>query len=202
MVHFSYKKLVIASHNEGKVKEITDLVLPLGFQIITARQLNLPEPIETGTTFEENSRIKAKEIAAASQLPSLADDSGLVIPALNGDPGVYSARWAEVSPGKRDFSFAMNKIGKLLSFHSGIPASMVCVLSLALPNGDCHSFSGEVFGTLQFPPKGSQGFGYDPIFQPDGFEITFGEMDPSFKHSISHRSHAFALFLKFLQNGE
>lgn len=200
MIHFSHKKIVIASHNEGKVREITDLVLPLGFQIITARELNLPEPIETGTTFEENSRIKATEIATLSQLPALSDDSGLVIPALNGDPGVYSARWAEITPGKRDFSFAMDKIGQLLDFRSDTLASMVCVLSLAFPDGNCHSFRGEVFGTLQFPPKGSQGFGYDPIFQPDGFEVTFGEMEPVFKHSISHRSRAFALFLKFLQN--
>lgn len=198
MVHFSDKKLVIASHNEGKVKELKELVLPLGFCIITARELNLPEPEEIGTTFLENSQLKAKEIAKASGLPSLADDSGLVIPALNGDPGVYSARWAEISPGQRDFKVAIDKIRQLLEGHLTPLASMICVLTLALPNGNCHSFKGEVFGSLQFPPRGTQGFGYDPIFQPKGYTNTFGEMVPAFKHSISHRSEAFSLFLKFL----
>lgn len=198
MVHFPEKRLIIASHNEGKVREIKELVLPLGFSVITAHELGLPEPEETGITFTENSQIKAKAIASASNLPSLADDSGLVIPALKGDPGIYSARWAEVAPGKRDFDFAINKVGKLLEFRSGTPASMVCVLTLAWPNGTCHSFTGEIEGTLQFPPKGTKGFGYDPIFQPNGFDITFGEMEPAFKHSISHRAHAFALFFDFL----
>lgn len=200
MTHFPEKRLVIASHNEGKVKEIKDLIFPLGFSVVTAGALNLPEPEETGTTFVENSQIKAKTIAALSNLPSLADDSGLVIPALNGDPGVYSARWAEVAPGKRDFDFAINKIGKLLEFRSGTPASMICVLSLAWPNGTCQSFTGEIEGTLQFPPKGTNGFGYDPIFQPNEFDKTFGEMEPAFKHSISHRARAFALFLGFFES--
>lgn len=199
MRHFPNKQLVIASHNNGKVKEIKALVSPLGFQVTTARDLNLPEPEETGTTFIENSQLKAKEIAHASGLPSLADDSGLVIPALNGDPGIYSARWAEVTPGQRDFNVAINKIGQLLAFRANTPASMICVLSLALGDGTCYSFSGEVQGTLQFPQRGTQGFGYDPIFQPDGYATTFGEMDSAFKHSISHRARAFSLFLKFLK---
>lgn len=198
MTHFPEKRLVIASHNESKVKEIRDLILSLGFSVATARELNLPEPEETGTTFVENSQIKAKTIAELSSLPSLADDSGLVIPALNGEPGIYSARWAEIAPGKRDFDFAINKVGELLEFQSGTPAIMVCVLSLAWPNGACRSFTGEINGTLQFPPKGTYGFGYDPIFQPNGFDKTFGEMESTFKHSISHRAHAFALFLDFL----
>lgn len=199
MWHFPDKQLVIASHNEGKVKEIKALVSPLGFRVTTARDLNLPEPEETGTTFVENSQLKAKEIAKASGLPSLADDSGLVIPALNGDPGIYSARWAEVTPGQRDFNFAIDKIGQLLAFRVNTPASMICVLSLAWPCGTCYSFSGEILGTLQFPQRGTQGFGYDPIFQPNGYATTFGEMEPAFKHSISHRAQAFSLFLKFLQ---
>lgn len=198
MQYFPEKRLIIASHNEGKVKEIKDLVLPLGFSVLTARDLGLSEPEETGTTFAENSQIKAKTIADASKIPSLADDSGLVIPALNGDPGIYSARWAEVEPGKRDFDFAINKVGKLLEFRSDIPASMVCVLTLAWPDGTHHSFTGEIEGTLQFPPKGTNGFGYDPIFQPNGFTKTFGEIEPAVKHAISHRSKAFALLLGFL----
>lgn len=199
MLRFPEKKLVIASHNEGKVKEIRDLLLPLGIATVTAKELNLPEPEETGTTFLENSQLKAGEIAAGSGLPSLADDSGLVIPALNGKPGVYSARWAEAAPGKRDFSFAINKIGSLLNFQSGIPASMVCILSIAWPDGSCQSFEGEIQGILQFPPRGERGFGYDPIFKPDDFVQTFGEMDPQLKHSISHRARAFALFRAFLE---
>ncbi|WP_032112869.1 RdgB/HAM1 family non-canonical purine NTP pyrophosphatase [Candidatus Paracaedibacter symbiosus] len=198
MLKFPTKKLVIASHNEGKVKEIRELVLPLGFAVATARELKLPEPEETGTTFVANSQVKAKEIAAASNLPSLADDSGLVVPALNGDPGIFSARWAEVAPGKRDFDFAINKVGELLHFRN-TPASMVCVLSIAWPDGTCHSFEGIIQGTLQFPPRGTKGFGYDPIFMPEGFDQTFGEMDPAFKHSISHRAQAFALFLEYLK---
>lgn len=198
MVHLTHNKLVIASHNDGKVREIKELLSPLGFEVISAKELSLPEPEETGKSFQENAELKACEITKATGLISLADDSGLVIPALNGDPGIYSARWAEIEPGKRDFAFAIDKIGTLLHYKSGTAAFMVCVLSLAFPDGTCHSFEGLIEGTLDFPPRGENGFGYDPIFKPIGYDQTFAEMDPSFKHKISHRSVAFKKFLEYL----
>lgn len=202
MVNLIKHKLVLASHNDGKIREIKDLLLPLVADVLSAKELSLPEPEETGKTFQENAELKAREISQMAGLIALADDSGLVVPTLNGDPGIYSARWAEVSQGKRDFSYAINKIGKLLEYKSGVQAFMFCVLSLAFPDGTCQSFEGKIEGTLEFPPRGINGFGYDPIFKPVQYNQTFGEMDPTYKHKISHRSIAFGKFLSYLKGLE
>ena len=193
-------ELVIASHNQGKVAEIQDLLGPLGVTVTAAGDLGLAEPAETGRTFVENALIKARSAAEASRLPALADDSGLVVPALAGQPGIESARW---SGPKRDFGLAMRRVEDALSNAGpgGTPArdrnaSFVCALALCWPAADrkpdaCRTFEGEVHGTLVWPPRGNKGFGYDPIFQPSGHAITFGEMDPAEKHRISHRANAF-----------
>jgi XTP/dITP diphosphohydrolase len=187
--------LVIASHNPGKVREIAELLAPHGVEVRSAGELDLPEPEETAVTFAENAAIKARAAAQGSGLPALADDSGLVVAALDGQPGVYSARWA--GPGK-DFGPAMERVERELSQiarRDGTVdrrAAFVCALCLAWPDGREESFEGRVEGTLVWPPRGSQGFGYDPIFQAEGFEITFGEMAPEEKHAISHRARAFA----------
>jgi XTP/dITP diphosphohydrolase len=187
--------LVIASHNPGKVREIAELLAPHGVEVRSAGELGLPEPEETAVTFAENAAIKARAAAQGSGLPALADDSGLVVAALDGQPGVYSARWA--GPGK-DFGPAMERVERELSQiarRDGTVdrrAAFVCALCLAWPDGREESFEGRVEGTLVWPPRGSQGFGYDPIFQAEGFEITFGEMAPEEKHAISHRARAFA----------
>lgn len=200
MIQEHIKKIIIASHNPGKVREIQDLLAPLGIEIVTATDLGLEEPEETGSTFLENSQIKAVEIAKGGQLPALADDSGLVIPALDNQPGVYSARWAEVTPGgRRDFNIAMQKIEALLDGQEPTHAFMVCVLTLAFPDGTSHSFCGRIAGNIVFPGRGGSGFGYDPIFQPEGYNHTFAEMDPEFKHSISHRAQAFNQFVAKLK---
>jgi XTP/dITP diphosphohydrolase len=185
---FTDSKLVIASHNAGKVREIADLLAPYRVAVISAGQLGLPEPEETGTTFEANAELKARAAALESHLPSLADDSGLVVHGLNGDPGIYSARWA--GP-KKDFALAMRKVEEGLAGHSDRRAFFVAVLSLAWPDGHIETFRGEVHGTLTWPPRGTKGFGYDPIFVPEGATQTFGEMDPAAKHKISHRAVAF-----------
>lgn len=186
-------RLVIASHNQGKVREIRDLLAPFGIEPVSAGELDLPEPDETGSTFAENARIKALASATASGLPALADDSGLCVDALGGDPGIYSARWA--GPGK-DFAVAMEKVTKALDGKNVAQpdrtAHFVCALCLAWPDGHTEVFEGRVDGTLVWPMRGSKGFGYDPIFQPDGFDITFGEMEPAAKHAMSHRARAFA----------
>jgi XTP/dITP diphosphohydrolase len=186
--HFSDQKLVIASHNPGKVREIADLVAPYKIDVISAGQLNLPEPEETGTTFEANAELKARAAAMESHLPSLADDSGLVVHALDGAPGIYSARWA--GP-KKDFAMAMQKVEHGLDGKSDRRAFFVAVLSLAWPDGHIETFRGEVHGTLVWPPRGKKGFGYDPMFVPDGHTQSFGEMEPAAKHQISHRAIAF-----------
>lgn len=194
------KKLVIASHNQGKIKEIKELLSPFGIDIVAAAKLGLAEPEETGTTFIANSQLKAVEIAKKSQLPALADDSGLVVPALNGQPGIHSARWAEVTPGgSRDFDVAIAKVATLLNNQPDTPASMVCVLTLAYPTGNCHSFTGTKQGTLQFPKRGVHGFGYDAIFQPMGYQKTYAEMESYYKHQISARAEAFSQLLQFLK---
>ena len=182
-------RLVVASHNPGKVTEIADLVAPHGVTAVSAGELGLPEPEETGTSFRENARIKSTAAAEAAQAPALADDSGLVVASLGGDPGIHSARWA--GPG-RDFALAMERVERALEGKADRRATFVCALSLAWPDGQVEDFEGRVDGTLVWPPRGTRGFGYDPMFLPDGHEETFGEMEPAEKHAISHRARAFA----------
>jgi XTP/dITP diphosphohydrolase len=184
--------LLIASHNDGKVSEIRDLLKPFELAIRSAAELGLPEPEETGASFTENAELKARSAAQGSAFVSLADDSGLVVPALNGAPGIYSARWA--GPNK-DFPSAMQRIENELGTSGDRQAYFVCVLALANPNGDMRTYEGKVHGALVWPPKGEKGFGYDPIFQPAGYQETFGEMNPAAKHQISHRAAAFRLFI-------
>lgn len=185
-----FKKMVVASHNAGKVREIGALLAPFGIETVSAGELGLPEPEETGTTFQANAELKARAAADASGLPALADDSGLAVVALNGDPGIYSARWA--GPDK-DFGLAMEKVEEALQKTGSDDRSayFVCGLALAEPDGSMSYFEGRVDGILVWPPRGTRGFGYDPVFQPDGHDITFGEMDPDAKHAMSHRADAF-----------
>jgi XTP/dITP diphosphohydrolase len=188
-------KLVIASHNQGKVREIHDLLAPYRLKVIGAADLRLAEPEETGSTFAENAKLKAEAASAASQLPALADDSGLSVAALDGAPGIYSARWA--GP-KKDFRVAMARVEKEMR-DSGNPdkrAHFVCVLAVAAPGAATELFEGRAYGTIDFPPRGQFGFGYDPIFMPEGHRFTFAEMDPHAKHAISHRAKAFEKFVK------
>jgi XTP/dITP diphosphohydrolase len=185
-------RLVIASHNKGKVAEIEELLAPHGVAVTSAAELGLDEPEETGDSFTANALLKARAAAAASGLPALADDSGLTVPALGGAPGIMSARWA--GP-KRDFNAAMARLERELAGRSDRRAAFVCVLALALPDGEARCFEGRVKGTLTFPPRGARGFGYDPIFIPDGHTETFGEMDPILKNAMSHRAIAFAKLL-------
>jgi XTP/dITP diphosphohydrolase len=181
-------RLVIASHNPGKVVEITALLEPYRVEILDATELGLAEPEETGATFEENAALKAHAAAQAAGLAALADDSGLVVPALGGAPGVYSARWA--GPGK-DFSVAMARVDRELG-NRDRAASFVSVLALAWTGGEEALFRGEVHGRLSWPPRGGNGFGYDPIFIPEGYSQTFGEMAAEEKYRIDHRARAFA----------
>jgi XTP/dITP diphosphohydrolase len=182
------RRLVIASHNPGKVREIADLLAPYGVEVASAAELGLAEPEETGMTFAENAALKAEATAQAAGLPALADDSGLVVPALGGLPGIYSARWA--GPG-RDFRLAMQRVKRELG-EKDRSASFVAVLALAVPGAATRIFEGEVQGCLVWPPRGERGFGYDPIFVPEGMTETFGEIEPALKHRISHRARAFA----------
>lgn len=183
-------RLVIASHNPGKVREISDLLAPFGMDVVAAGELGLPEPEETGETFAENAILKAQAAADGSGLPALADDSGLAVEALGGAPGIFSARWA--GPGK-DFGVAMDRVWEAMEEAGGENnrAAFICALALAVPEGEPRVFEGRVEGTLVKPPRGDKGFGYDPIFVPDGHDITFGEMEPDAKHAISHRADAF-----------
>ncbi len=181
--------LVIASHNPGKVREIGELLEPFGISVTAAGALGLPEPEETGATFVDNARIKAEAAAAGSGRPALADDSGLVVPALGGAPGIHSARWG--GPAK-DFTLAMETLEAALAGKSDRRASFVCALALAWADGHTEVFEGEVHGRLIWPPRGDRGFGYDPMFVANGHDVTFGEMDPAEKHRISHRAAAFA----------
>ena len=181
--------LVIASHNSGKVREIRDLLGPLGAKVISAKELGLIEPEETGQDFRTNAEIKALTAARASGHPALADDSGLVVAALGGAPGIHSARWA--GP-ERDFAKAMARLEAKLKGLGDRRANFTCALSLAWPDGLTETFEGVVHGHLVWPPRGSRGFGYDPIFVPDDFNVTFGEMEPEEKHKLSHRARAFA----------
>ncbi len=200
-------KIVVASHNKGKLAEIAELIAPFGLEAGSAADYGLPEPAETGATFEENAYIKAYAAASATGLPALSDDSGLVVDALDGAPGVYTADWAETGDG-RDFAMAMRKVEDLLQEKGAVTPDartgrFVAVLCLCWPDGHAEYFRGEVEGTLVWPPRGERGFGYDPVFKPDGYEETFGEMPASQKHSweagrgdlgLSHRARAFARF--------
>jgi XTP/dITP diphosphohydrolase len=189
---FSGDRLVIASHNPGKVTEIAELMEPFAVTVVSAGALGLPEPEETGATFAENAALKARAAATAAGLPALADDSGLVVPALDGAPGIYSARWA--GPGK-DFQAAMEKVETALAGKADRRAYFACALALAWPDGHVEPFEGEVHGRLVWPPRGGRGFGYDPMFRADGHDETFGEMEPAAKHRISHRARAFRLLV-------
>jgi len=183
-------RLVVASHNQGKLREISGLLAPFGVEAVSAGALGIPEPEETGATFEENALLKAEASAKASGLPALSDDSGLCVAALDNAPGIFSARWA--GPGK-DFLLAMKRVENELRA-KGLetsPAHFVCVLALAFPDAPPQIFRGEVHGTVSFPPRGKNGFGYDPIFTATGMHETFGEMEPARKHAMSHRAGAF-----------
>ncbi len=188
---FDGKQLVIASHNPGKVREIGELLSPFRIAVTSAAQHGVPEPEETGTTFLANAALKARAVTQATGLPSLADDSGLAVHALDGEPGIYSARWAGPS---KDFSLAMKKVEEALAAKGAADrgAHFICALALAWPDGHAEHFEGRVDGTLVWPPRGTRGFGYDPMFLPDGHALTFGEMEPARKHDMSHRARAFA----------
>jgi XTP/dITP diphosphohydrolase len=182
------KTLILATHNPGKVKEIAALVDGAFEDIKTAGELGLPEPEETGATFIENALIKARAAARGSGRLALADDSGLAVSALGGAPGIYSARWA--GP-EKDFGKAMNTVNESLNEFEDKSAAFICVLALVWPDGREEVFEGKVEGRIVWPPRGDQGFGYDPIFVPGGFDKTFAEMEPGYKHQISHRAKAF-----------
>jgi XTP/dITP diphosphohydrolase len=186
--------LVIASHNPGKVREIRELLEAFPIVIKGAAEMGLPEPEETGATFVENALLKARAAAKACGETALADDSGLAVKALDGAPGVYSARWAGE---KKDFSFAMARVERALKDKNAQDRSarFVCVLALAMPDGESEVFEGEVAGELVFPPRGDRGFGYDPIFVAEGMHETFGEIQPAIKHAMSHRARAFQKLL-------
>ena len=201
------KKIVVASHNAGKLREFSDLMAPFGFEAKSAKEYGLPEPDETGTTFEENAYIKAYAAAKATGLPAMSDDSGLCVDALDGAPGVYTANWAEKPDGGRDFGMAMQRTEDALQ-EAGAqePAQragrFVAVICLAFPDGEAEYYRGEVDGKLVWPPRGNLGFGYDPVFVPNGYANTFGEMTAEQKHgwkpgdaeALSHRARAFKKF--------
>lgn len=188
--------LVIATHNRGKLREFEDLLKPFGIGVLSSGELGVPEPVESGETFEENAQLKAVITAFAAEKAALADDSGLAVEALGGEPGVHSARWAGEP---RDFYRAMARVEEELQAKGATSrearrAKFVCMLCLANPLGAVQFFEGAVEGHLVWPPRGTKGFGYDPVFVPNGYAQTFGEMDPAQKHAISHRANAFAAF--------
>jgi len=201
------KRIVVASHNAGKLAEFADLLAPFGLEARSAKEFGLPEPEETGTTFEENAYLKAHAAAQATGLPAMSDDSGLVVDALGGAPGVYTADWATKPDGSRDFMMAMEKTEKALQDVGATDPSrrtgrFVAVICLCFPNGEAEYFRGEAEGTLVWPPRGTSGFGYDPVFLPNGHARTFGEMTAEEKHgwkpgmqtATSHRARAFKKF--------
>ena len=203
------RKIVVASHNDGKLREFADLMAPFGFEAKSAKEFGLPEPDETGATFEENAYIKAHAAASATGLPALSDDSGLCIDALDGQPGVYTANWAELPDGKRDFAMAMQRAEVAMQeVGASSPESrtgrFVAVICLAWPDGHAEYFRGEAEGHLVWPPRGDKGFGYDPVFMPEGHDKTFGEMEAQEKHgwtpgqanALSHRARAFQQFAR------
>ena len=195
---FKDNKLIVATHNSGKLREIKKLLSNLNLEIYSSIELGLPVPKENGSSFEENAYIKSSETTSVSGLASISDDSGLIIPALGGSPGIYSADWSGPS---RNFNGAIKKIKYLMKNKSDFSASMVCVLCLSWDNKNFEIFKGEMNGRIVFPPRGNKGFGYDPIFVPrkqpiKNGELTYGEIDPSFKNKNSHRNIAFDKFLK------
>jgi XTP/dITP diphosphohydrolase len=196
-------RLVVATHNPGKVWEINQLIGPYGLDAVSAKDLGLTEPVETETTFRGNAQIKALFAAKGANLPALADDSGIEIDALNGAPGVYTADWA--GPG-RDFSIAMQRAHDELKARIGwtgepVPANFISVLCLGWPDGRTEFFEGKVYGSVVWPPRGGNGFGYDPIFVAEGQTLTFGEMEPADKYAISHRTRAFDAFKRACLDG-
>lgn len=207
MNDLSAKKIVVASHNEGKLREFADLMGPYGFEAKSAKEFGLPEPEETGTTFEQNAYIKAHAAAVATGLPAMSDDSGLVIDALDGAPGVYTADWATQADGTRDFMKAMQRAeDEMQAAGATTPdkrtGRFVAVICVCYPDGQAEYFRGEAEGHLVWPPRGAKGFGYDPVFQPEGYDVTFGEMSAEEKHgwkpgmatALSHRARAFKRF--------
>ncbi|MGB3503312.1 MAG: RdgB/HAM1 family non-canonical purine NTP pyrophosphatase [Mesorhizobium sp.] len=201
------KRIVVASHNAGKLAEFADLLGPYGLEAKSAKEYDLPEPDETGTTFEQNAYIKAHAAASATGLPAMSDDSGLVVDALDGQPGVYTADWATKPDGTRDFAMAMQKTqDAMLAASATAPdqrtGRFVAVICLCFPDGEAEYYRGEADGTLVWPPRGGSGFGYDPMFKPDGHDRTFGEMTAEEKHgwkpgmatATSHRARAFKAF--------
>lgn len=207
MRKFEGEKLVIATHNAGKLKEIRELIAPLGIEVVSAGELGLPEPEENGTTFEENAATKADAASIATGFVALSDDSGLSVDALDGEPGVYTADWAETEDGSRDFDMAMQKVETALVEKGATDEAQrtgrfVSVLCMRWPDGHREFFRGEAEGHLVWPPRGTTGFGYDPVFKPLGYDTTFGEMTstekhgwkPGDEHALSHRSRAFKLF--------
>lgn len=191
------EKIVVASHNQGKIKEIRDMLSPYGIEVLSASDLNLPDVEETGTTFEENARLKADTLSAQSGVPCLADDSGLCVNALGGCPGVYSARYAP----NRDFDKGMDMLLQELeeSGSDDRSAYFACVLALAVPGCETKVFEGRVNGRIAEKKQGTNGFGYDPVFIPDGYDVTFGDLDKDAKNAISHRGRAFAKFIGALK---
>ena len=201
---FKENKLIVATHNSGKLLEIKNLLQNVGVDIYSSIEMGLPVPKETGSSFEENAYIKSSETTLNSGFASLSDDSGLIINALDGSPGIYSADW---SGKNRDFSDAIKKIEYLMKNKTDYSASMICVLCLSWNNKDFEVFRGEMPGKIKFPPKGNNGFGYDPIFIPDtqpfnNLSLTYGEIDPSFKNNNSHRNIAFNKFLKSISKND
>jgi XTP/dITP diphosphohydrolase len=188
------KRLVLASHNKGKLTEIAALLAPFGIETVPASAFGLAEPVETEDSFAGNALLKARFAAKGAGLPALSDDSGLCVDALGGAPGVYTADWAETPQG-RDWLLAMTKVEeKLQALGPDVSrrADFVCTLAIAWPDGRSETFEGRIAGTLVWPPRGDRGFGYDPVFVPEGHSETFAEMDPELKHAISHRARAFA----------
>ncbi len=197
-------KLVLATHNKGKLKEFSDLFAPFGLELISAGQLDLPEPVEDGVSFRQNAAIKAHASAKGANMIALADDSGLCVDALNGDPGIYTADWAQKPDGSRDFTIGMKKVEDELQKVGAINkeqrgASFNATLCLALPTGEELFFEGKIAGEMIWPPRGDIGFGFDPSFMPQGYDVSFGQMSSEVKHSykkgqkgLSHRARAFA----------
>lgn len=200
MTSSPFKRLVVASHNQGKVREIRELLAPFGIETISASELNLPEPEETESSFAGNARLKALAAAKASGLPALSDDSGLAVDALDGAPGIYAARWAQlpnIEGGGRDFDMAMWHVHEQMQQKGGSKtARFICALCLGFPDGSSRVYEGKVEGEIIWPPRGDKGFGYDPIFKALEDQRTFAEIDPAVKHAKSHRADAFAKFLR------
>jgi XTP/dITP diphosphohydrolase len=202
MRKFTDTKLLVATHNAGKLEEIVSILAPFGIEVVGAKEMNLPEPEETESTFVGNARIKAHAAAKATGLPALADDSGIEVDCLNGAPGVYTADWA-TTPTGRDFTMAMEKTWKAcdeISAPAPRTARFRSTLVLAWPDGHDEVFAGKVEGQLVWPMRGKLGHGYDPMFQPDGYDITFAEMDADEKNQFSHRADAFRQFVKVFED--